>query len=169
LAGERVALEFDVERIDPYGRVLAYVWLPDGSMFNDTLVSEGYAQVATFPPNVKYTERFLASQKEARRADRGLWGLSKNQLCQLADRGNGIGEGSVGCVDSASASSSASASASASSSATASSAPTPSGGDLDCSDFITQAEAQAVYDQDPSDPNGLDGSPEDGKACESLP
>ena len=30
LEGRKVALEFDVERIDPYGRVLAYVWLPDG-------------------------------------------------------------------------------------------------------------------------------------------
>jgi len=41
-------------------------------------------------------------------------------------------------------------------------------GDLDCSDFSTQAEAQAEYDRDPSDPNRLD---EDGDsiACESLP
>jgi hypothetical protein len=40
--------------------------------------------------------------------------------------------------------------------------------DLDCSDFATQAEAQAVYNQDPSDPNGLDRD-NDGVACESLP
>jgi micrococcal nuclease len=53
LEGERVALDFDVEKTDRYGRLLAYVWLPDGSMFNETLVREGYAQVATFPPNVK--------------------------------------------------------------------------------------------------------------------
>ncbi len=120
LEGQRVALEFDVERLDPYGRVLAYVWLPDGSMFNDTLVQRGYAQVATFPPNVKYTERFLESQREARNAKRGLWRLSRSQLCQLADRGNGIGEGSAGCVAaSASASGSASASSSASASASA--------------------------------------------------
>lgn len=45
----------------------------------------------------------------------------------------------------------------------------PSGGDLDCSDFATQADAQAEFDKDPSDPNGLDGSPEDSVACESLP
>lgn len=41
-------------------------------------------------------------------------------------------------------------------------------GDLDCSDFATQEEAQAVYDQDPSDPHGLD-SDGDGIACETLP
>jgi hypothetical protein len=40
--------------------------------------------------------------------------------------------------------------------------------DLDCRNFATQAEAQAVLDQDPSDPNGLDRD-NDGIACESLP
>lgn len=40
--------------------------------------------------------------------------------------------------------------------------------DLDCSDFATQTEAQAVLDADPSDPYGLDGEG-DGVPCESLP
>jgi len=40
--------------------------------------------------------------------------------------------------------------------------------DLNCSDFSTQAQAQAVYDQDPSDPNRLD-TDNDGVACEALP
>lgn len=39
--------------------------------------------------------------------------------------------------------------------------------DQDCSDFDTQQEAQAVYDQDTSDPNRLDDD-DDGRACESL-
>lgn len=51
-------------------------------------------------------------------------------------------------------------------------APAPPGdlpeGDLDCADFATQEEAQAVLDADPSDPHGLDGEG-DGIACESLP
>lgn len=38
-------------------------------------------------------------------------------------------------------------------------------GDLDCADFATQQEAQAEYDADPSDPNGLDAD-SDGSACE---
>ncbi|MEV6875619.1 calcium-binding protein [Amycolatopsis sp. NPDC051128] len=46
---------------------------------------------------------------------------------------------------------------------------TPLAGDLDCEDFKYQEDAQAVYDQDPSDPNGLDGAPKDGIACESRP
>ncbi|MGH3913932.1 MAG: excalibur calcium-binding domain-containing protein [Pseudonocardiaceae bacterium] len=40
--------------------------------------------------------------------------------------------------------------------------------DLDCGDFATQEQAQAVLDTDPSDPNGLDGD-NDGVACETLP
>lgn len=41
--------------------------------------------------------------------------------------------------------------------------------DLDCADFDTQEEAQANLDANPSDPNGLDGTDNDGLACESLP
>lgn len=40
--------------------------------------------------------------------------------------------------------------------------------DLDCADFATQEEAQAVLEQDRSDPNRLDRDG-DGIACESLP
>ncbi len=42
----------------------------------------------------------------------------------------------------------------------------PSSDDLDCSDFDTQEEAQAVLDEDPSDPHRLDEDG-DGEACES--
>ena len=74
LTGVRIRLEFDVDRIDPYGRTLAYLWMPDGSMFNETLVHDGYAKVATYPPDTKYVQRFQAAQRDARDADRGLWG-----------------------------------------------------------------------------------------------
>ena len=42
----------------------------------------------------------------------------------------------------------------------------------DCESFRTQEEAQAIYDQDPSDPYGLDEAdlnPGNGLACETLP
>lgn len=72
LEGEYVELEFDVQERDKYGRLLAYVW-HDGEMFNKVLLREGYAQVATFPPNVKYVEEFTQLEREAREAKRGLW------------------------------------------------------------------------------------------------
>lgn len=75
LSGQQVRLEFDVEERDHYGRLLAYVWLGD-ELFNATMVKDGYAQVLTVPPNVKYADRFVALQREARENDRGLWGLT---------------------------------------------------------------------------------------------
>ena len=73
LDGERVHLEFDVELLDRFGRTLAYVW-EHGTLFNEVLVRRGFAIVTTFPPNVKYEDRFLAAQRDAQEHDRGLWG-----------------------------------------------------------------------------------------------
>ena len=50
LEGGDLTLEFDAERRDDYGRLLAYVYLPDDTMFNETLLREGYAQVAPSRP-----------------------------------------------------------------------------------------------------------------------
>ena len=75
LEGQDVTLEFDEDRVDPYDRALAYVWVPDldGELFNETLVREGLARVSTFEPNVKYEDRFLAAEREARDEDIGVW------------------------------------------------------------------------------------------------
>jgi micrococcal nuclease len=73
LDGAVVDLEYDLERIDPYGRTLAYVWVGD-ELFNRALVAEGYATVTTYPPNVRYVDEFTEAQREARRAGLGLWG-----------------------------------------------------------------------------------------------
>lgn len=72
--GKRVRLEFDVERRDRYGRLLAYVYLEDGTFVNAELIAQGYAQILTIPPNVKYQDLFLKLQREARESGRGLWG-----------------------------------------------------------------------------------------------
>ncbi len=73
LTGQPIRMEFDVERHDRYGRVLAYIWLRD-RLFNERLVAQGYAVVSTYPPNVRYESRFEAAQAIAIRGDRGLWG-----------------------------------------------------------------------------------------------
>ena len=70
--GKPVRLELDVQRRDQYGRLLAYVWVDD-VMVNAELVRQGYAQVMTVPPNVRYQELFLKLQREARAARRGLF------------------------------------------------------------------------------------------------
>ncbi len=73
LDGETVRLAGDAEPRDRYGRMLAYVWLEDGTFWNALLVAEGYAQQLTIPPNVTYERLFRRLVSEARREDRGLW------------------------------------------------------------------------------------------------
>jgi len=193
LEGEEVELEFDVQREDRYNRLLAYVYPSDEEMFNETLLEEGYAQVATFPPNVKYVDRFLAAQEGARATGRGLWGLSPEELAAQTDRGNGIGGGE--CVEEAAQSKSPppqpqprpqpqpqprpQPKSKAPQPQPAPQPPprprpqpqaqpkagAPAGGDVDCSDFSSSVEAQRYLL--PGDPHGLDKDG-DGKACDRL-
>ena len=72
LEGKTVKLEFDVEEKDSYGRLLAYVYVDD-IMVNKKLLEEGLAQIATYPPNVKYVDEFTKIQEEARENKKGFW------------------------------------------------------------------------------------------------
>lgn len=78
--GKKVRLEYDVQKQDKYGRTLAYVYLEDGTFVNAELVKQGYAQVATYPPNVKYVDLFQKSQREAQAEERGLWAESQREI-----------------------------------------------------------------------------------------
>lgn len=72
LINQKVRLVFDVGLRDQYGRLLAYVF--KGSQFiNESLVSEGYAKVSTYAPNVKYSKMFTWLQQAARESKKGLW------------------------------------------------------------------------------------------------
>ncbi len=71
--GKRVSLEFDVEKRDRYERLLAYVYLKDGTFVNAKIVEQGYASLMTIPPNVKYADLFLKLYRQARENRRGLW------------------------------------------------------------------------------------------------
>jgi micrococcal nuclease len=70
--GREVRLEKDVSDTDRFGRLLRYVWLDD-VLINARLVEEGYAEVSTFPPDVKYQSLFTDLQQSARQQSRGLW------------------------------------------------------------------------------------------------
>ncbi len=75
VVGKRVTLEYDAGRRDRYRRLLAYVYVGD-IFVNAELAAEGYAQTATYPPNVRYQQLFLYLQKQAREAGKGLWSRS---------------------------------------------------------------------------------------------
>jgi endonuclease YncB( thermonuclease family) len=69
---------------DKYGRLLAWVWLSDGTFLNALLVRDGYAQVYTFADNPDHADLLLACQREAREANRGLWALPEYHNGQQA-------------------------------------------------------------------------------------
>lgn len=71
--GKRVSLEFGTEKYDKYNRLLAYVYLKDGTFLNAKIVEEGYASLMTIPPNVKYAQTFLKLYQYARENNKGLW------------------------------------------------------------------------------------------------
>ena len=87
LTDKTVWLQTDVNPKDRYDRMLAYVWLkePKGkdlddeeairkNMYNARLLLDGYAQLMTIQPNSRYANLFVHFQREAREANKGLWG-----------------------------------------------------------------------------------------------
>jgi micrococcal nuclease len=72
LEGRVVHLACDWRRRDRYGRLLAYVYLPDGSCHNAELLREGFAHAYTRFP-FQFLEEFRALEAAARRQGRGLW------------------------------------------------------------------------------------------------
>jgi micrococcal nuclease len=71
--GKQIRLEFDEERNDHHGRLLAYVFLEDGDMVNEQLVRKGLARVLPKPPNLKYFSRLLDAQRRAMDDRVGIW------------------------------------------------------------------------------------------------
>jgi len=69
----RIRLEFDTERYDQYGRMLAYIFLPDGSCINSRLLQNGLAFYLYRWPNVKYEKILFKEQLEAMASRKGLW------------------------------------------------------------------------------------------------
>lgn len=70
VAGKIVRLVADVELVDPYDRLLRYVYVGD-VLVNRVLVEQGYAEVVVYPPNDAHYEEFRALEAEAAAAGRG--------------------------------------------------------------------------------------------------
>lgn len=171
LDGKQIWLQRDVSETDRYGRLLRIVWLdvPTNDtdeneirtkMFNAHLVLEGYAEPSTYPPDVKYSDFFVKFAREARENNTGLWAYGEN----------GTTKGDLDPKKSASNNTSSKPATQSPNQSSANLLYDPNGPDRDCSDFRTQAEAQAFMDAaGPGDPHRLDGYDKDGIACESLP
>ncbi len=70
--GKMVRLEKDITDRDKYNRLLRYVWLGD-TLINQTLVEQGYAKSYSYPPDIKYQDKFVAAERKAREDKLGLW------------------------------------------------------------------------------------------------
>ncbi len=70
--GQTVRLELDQTHKDRYGRLLAYVYLPNGDMLNLLLLEEGLATVFR-RYDFHHKIDFLKAEKKARQQERGLW------------------------------------------------------------------------------------------------
>ncbi len=71
--GQIVGLEKDVSETDKYNRLLRYIY-KDNILINELLVREGYARSSSYPPDIKYQDKFRLAEQEARDNKRGLWG-----------------------------------------------------------------------------------------------
>lgn len=73
--GKNVRLTSDETQglYDMYDRLLAYVWLEDGTFVNEWLVRNGHAREWTYHEPCKKRDRLLAAEAEARRARCGMW------------------------------------------------------------------------------------------------
>ena len=76
LESGEVTIEFDVgERIDKYGRLLAYVYVDDVSV-QETLIREGLARVAyVYPPNTRHLDGLEKAQELAKQEGLGIWSV----------------------------------------------------------------------------------------------
>lgn len=73
LRSKKIRMEFDKEKYDRYGRLLAYIFLLDGTFINKKMIEKGYAYALFRHPNVKYDRMLLQAQRDAMSAKHGLW------------------------------------------------------------------------------------------------
>jgi micrococcal nuclease len=93
LYGVEVELVGGPEARDAYGRLLAFVRLADGRLFNVALVREGFAHAyLKFPFDETLRKELKQAEAEARRAGRGLWGSEPFPEVPAAEAGRHAGE-----------------------------------------------------------------------------
>lgn len=89
---KKITLSYDRMLRDKHGRILAYVWDSGQTLFNETILREGFARAFfAFPFRGDYQERFRKAEEEARRDGRGLWFEGKPEVIPSASVASRIG------------------------------------------------------------------------------
>jgi micrococcal nuclease len=75
LTDQWVRIETDPSQgtLDKYGRTLAYVFLPDGTNYEEYMIAEGYGHEYTYDLPYTYQAEFKAAERNAREEKKGLW------------------------------------------------------------------------------------------------
>lgn len=82
VAGQTVELSYDAECTDDFGRLLAYVRLPNGRVINEVLLERGFACVLHIPPNgADRVDDYRALERRARDGSVGMWGVCAEVPC----------------------------------------------------------------------------------------
>lgn len=61
------------DNCDKYDRLLRYIWLQDGRMYNYEMIAQGYAHEYTYNTPYRYRAEFKAAERRAREQGVGLW------------------------------------------------------------------------------------------------
>jgi micrococcal nuclease len=148
--GDRVVL--NIVDSDRYGRQVAEVRLPNGTLLQTVMARKGLAAVyEKYITNCPSASVVRQAQQQAQKTKQGLWSLA-NPVMPWEYR-TAARKTSARPVRTTIAQRNL---------------PACTNSDCDCSDFSTQKEAQAVFNAFPGDPYKLDAD-HDGIACESLP
>ncbi len=86
--GKIVRLKTDIDKRDSYGRLLAQVYLRNGEWINAAMLRHGMAFVYTFTPNIRWAEKLLVHEQQARKKRIGIW-RNKRFKVLSADEVNG--------------------------------------------------------------------------------
>lgn len=170
LSGKNVRLEKDESQggYDKYQRLLAYVFLEDGTNFAKYMIQNGYGYEYTYDLPYKYQSEFKQAERQAKTQKRGLWA---DGVCDEPKQETKT------TTPAPKPTPTATPQTTTKSEPKQESAPTPTGNytcaydAYNCSNFSTHVEAQAVYESCggvSNDIHRLDGD-KDGEACESLP
>jgi endonuclease YncB( thermonuclease family) len=92
LEGQSVLISFDEQERDESGRLLGYVFLSSGEFFNAKLLAKGYGRIAVFPPNLRWVDVLVDTDKKAEQSNRGIWGLESIVNVFEPDPSNGESE-----------------------------------------------------------------------------
>jgi hypothetical protein len=73
LTGATIRVELDTKQRESHGYLLAYVYMPDGTLLNSQIFAKGYAKVRMSSPNIRWNELLTYVQNGAKNEKVGLW------------------------------------------------------------------------------------------------